>query len=316
MSKVINIEKLSLEMNDTIIHREAVMRSGTYLTRYLISEGRNLDAIRLIGRCSVHDISKIQNTEEFMSLASIIEDLDQLHNIEYVLDEQQKDAIKLHHKNNRHHPEYYDNANDMTDLDILEMACDCHARSKQFKTDLLDYINAQQKIRFNFDKEHFYKLYCYCSALVTLSKEDDYSDIFEKSMKFKFSLKDSTLSSLERFDESCYLDSFKTERLFLVKANNSDFASVVYTIFLKEDDAEIGNISIKCDGTLEYKIYSNYLGNGYDIEAIQKIVSVSSLDEFNLSLKKDSKVDISDLGFIPYKTNETSLVYRLKKNNV
>ena len=29
----------------------------------------------------------------------------------------------------------------MTDIDLLEMACDCHARSKQYGTNLLEYID-------------------------------------------------------------------------------------------------------------------------------------------------------------------------------
>ena len=57
------------------------MRSGEYLSKYLIHRNRSVDAIRLIGRCSVHDISKIQNTEEFMSLASIVDEIDEMHNV-------------------------------------------------------------------------------------------------------------------------------------------------------------------------------------------------------------------------------------------
>ena len=60
--KKIDREKLSKEMNDTLVHRACIMRSVEYLSKYLIHNNRSVDAIRLIGRCSVHDISKIQNT--------------------------------------------------------------------------------------------------------------------------------------------------------------------------------------------------------------------------------------------------------------
>ena len=56
--------KLSEEMNDTLIHRQCVMLSGQYLAGALINMGRSVDAIRLLGRCSVHDISKIQNISQ------------------------------------------------------------------------------------------------------------------------------------------------------------------------------------------------------------------------------------------------------------
>ena len=151
--KKIDTVKLSKEMNDTLVHRACVMRSGEYLSRYLIHRNRSVDAIRLIGRCSVHDMSKIQNTEEFMLLASIVDQMDDMQNIKHVLSPEQVNAIKLHWKRNSHHPEYYDNPNDMSEMDLLEMACDCHARSKQYGTSLIEYITVQQELRFQHQQE-------------------------------------------------------------------------------------------------------------------------------------------------------------------
>ena len=138
--KTIDTHKLSKEINDTLIHRACVMQSGKYLSRFLIHRNRSVDAMRLIGRCSVHDMSKIQNTEEFMALASIIDEIGDMQNVSHVLSAEQVNAIRLHWKRNSHHPEYYENPNDMSELDLLEMACDCHARSKQYGTDLIEYI--------------------------------------------------------------------------------------------------------------------------------------------------------------------------------
>ena len=204
--KKIDREKLSKEMNDTLVHRACIMRSGEYLSKYLIHNNRSVDAIRLIGRCSVHDISKIQNTEEFMSLASIVDEINEMHNIDHCLSERQVAAVKLHWRRNSHHPEYYDNPNDMSDLDLLEMACDCHARSKQYGTDLLEYMDVQQNLRFHFDSEHLKKLRAYCVALVELTKNDDYSGLLNPDMKLCFDLRDSTMDSLETFDEERYYD--------------------------------------------------------------------------------------------------------------
>ena len=36
-------------------------------------------------------------------------------------------AIELHWKNNSHHPEYHNDIYDMTELDLMEMACDCYS---------------------------------------------------------------------------------------------------------------------------------------------------------------------------------------------
>ena len=312
----IDTNKLSKEMNDALIHRACVMRSGQYLARYLVHRNRSVDAIRLIGRCSVHDISKIQNTEEFMSLASIVDDIDSMQNINHVLSAEQTEAIRLHWSRNSHHPEYYDNSNDMSDLDLLEMACDCHSRSKQFKTDLLDYINAQQELRFHFDKEHLSKLKAYCKALVELTKDDDYADILSGDSMLGFDLKDSTMKKLEQFDEEGYIDYLKTEHLYLKKQDTPDFASIAYTIYLKEDNLEIGYISLKFNGFMEYKIYKNYQDKGYEIEALAKFMEIASVAELFVVVKKDvieARKVVEELGFQPIQVSENTITFRLKK---
>lgn len=314
--KKIDTEKLSKEMNDTLIHRACVMRSGMYLARYLIHRNRSVDAIRLLGRCSIHDISKIQNTEEFMSLASIVDEIDSMHDIEHVLSEKQEQAIRLHRKRNPHHPEYYDSSNDMSELDLLEMACDCHARSRQYNTDLIAYIDVQQDIRFHFDNEHFRKLRTYCVALVELTKHDDYSSVLNSPYKINFDLKDSTMEKLESFDEDCYIECIKTDRLYLQKESTPDFASVGYAIYLREDNTEIGYISVKFNNYIEFKIYESFLGNGYTLEALSKFIETTTMNELFVVARKDNeccRADLERLGFKPTEATETTITYRYKK---
>lgn len=315
--KTIDTEKLSKEMNDTLIHRACVMRSGQYLSRFLIHRNRSVDAIRLIGRCSVHDMSKIQNTEEFILLASIVDQIDDMHNIEHILSDEQVNAIKLHWKRNSHHPEYYENSNDMSEMDLLEMACDCHARSKQYGTDLLEYITVQQDLRFHFDKEHFRKLKSYCIALVEMTKDDDYSQLLNPDTILSFDLKDSTMKMLERFDEAGYTEYISTDRLFLTKVDNPDFASVVYSVNLREDNCEIGHISVKCNGVMEFKIYEMFRGNGFGPEVLSKIIECTHMDELFIILRKDSEQSIADVlsvGFVPIEEGDNTITYRYKKN--
>jgi len=314
--KTIDTEKLSREMNDTLIHRACVMRSGEYLARYLIYKNRSVDAVRLLGRCSIHDISKIQNTEEFMSLASIVDEIDTMHNIEHVLSAKQEEAIRLHRKRNSHHPEYYDSPNDMSELDLLEMACDCHARSRQYQTDLIAYIEIQQGLRFHFDNEHFRKLKSYCTALVELTKHDDYSSLLKASSSIHFDFKDSTMEKLEAFDEDCYVECIKTERLYLRKESTPDFASVAYSIYLRDDNTEIGHISVKFNNYFEYKIYENYLGNGYTLEALAKFLETTTMNELFVVVRKDNecaKKDLESLGFKMVEATETTITYRYRK---
>lgn len=312
----IDTEKISKEMNDTLVHTECVIRSGTYLANYLAENNRSLDAIILIGRCKVHDISKIQNTEEFMNLASIVDEIGEMHDVEHQLKDHQIEAIKLHWKRNSHHPEYYESPNDMTDMDLLEMACDCHARSKQLKTNLLDYITIQQELRFHFDSEHIKKLYTYCEILVKLTKNDDYSSILNIPTKVKFDLKDSTLEMLEHFDDTYFPSQLETERLYLEKEDTPDFASVSYYIYLKETNKRVGEISLKCNAFIEYKIYESYLGNSYASEAIKKIIETSKFKVFKMSVRKENENGIklaTETGFQKAEITENSFVYKLKK---
>lgn len=315
--KHIDTEKLSKEMHDTLVHRASVMRSGQYLASYLMRRDRSVDAIRLLGRCSVHDISKIQNTEEFMSLASIIDDIENLRNVHYVQTPEQIEAKTLHWKNNSHHPEYYDSPNDMSDLDLMEMACDCHARSKQYGTDLISYIKAQQEIRFHFDSEHLKKLLEYCSILVKLAEKDDYRCIVNDNIELKFHLLDTTMQKLEQFDDSCYVDRIKADRLYLKRVRTPDFASVGYSICLRDDDnTEIGYIVVKFNGYIDFKVYESYLGNGYTVEALGAFINTSSFDEVFISVRHDNECairDLQSLGFKAAEYSENSAVYRYRK---
>lgn len=314
--KNIDTEKLSREINDTLVHRDCIMRSGKYLSNYLIGHNRSVDAISLIGRCQVHDISKTTNPEEVLALASIVNDMGEMHNVKHELTDEQKEAIRLHWKNNSHHPEHYESPNDMSELDIMEMACDCHARSKQYGTSLLDYIDYQQEKRFHFDEEHFTLLREMASILVEMTKEDDYRDLIDNRIKLSFGLKDSTLEQLEKFDDENYPEYISTERLFLTRETTSDFATISYTLNSRIDNRPIGNIVLKCNGELDYHIYVYYKGRGYMHEALRKIIEISELEELTIHAKKGDQLQeklIKDLGFEIIKETDSGALYSYHK---
>lgn len=49
--------------------------------------------------------------------------------------EQVKRAITHHVTSNRHHPEFYADPNDMSDVDLIEMVCDWTAMAQEFGQD-------------------------------------------------------------------------------------------------------------------------------------------------------------------------------------
>jgi len=312
----INTETLSKEINDTLIHRACVMRCGIYLARYLIHKNQSVDAIKLIYRCSIHDISKIQNTAEFMALASIVENIKEMGDVEHVLSDIQKKAISLHWAKNKHHPEYYENPNDMADLDLMEFACDLCARSKQHGTDPLEYLEKQQDLRYHFDTEHLKKAKQYITAIKSFMIKDDFADILSDVNKLCFKLKDSTMEKLENFDESCYVECIKTDRLYLQKERDSDFASVSYGIYLRDDNTEIGTIYLKFNNYFDYKIYRDYLGNGYTKEVLTKFIEISLMDDLFIKVRKANVSvieDLESLGFTPVECSVNTVTYRYKK---
>lgn len=311
----VSVELIAKELNDTLVHRACVIRSGEYLANYLFANNRGIDALELIRRCAVHDISKISNTPEFMNLASIVEDISEMHDVSHTLSETQKEAIKLHWSSNSHHPENYNSPNDMTDNDLQEMACDCHARSKQYHTNLLDYIEKQQEMRFHFDSEHFERLRGYCRILSRLTVNDDYSCVINPSIPIKVDLKDSTIETMEHFNETCYPDAIETERLYLHKESAVGLATIVYKLRLK-DHTPVGEIRLKSNGYFEYKIYDDFLGQFYASEAIKKIVEISKIHVFRMNVNKDDELRAQiarEAGFLKFDSTEDTYVYKLKK---
>ncbi len=312
----VNTIQISKEINDTLIHRACVMRSGEYLAKYLIHCGRSVDAIRLLARCSIHDISKLQNTEEFLSLASIVDEMGDMHDTSHVLSPAQIKATKLHHDHNDHHIEFHDSPNDMTEMQMMELACDLHARSKQFGTNLMDYVNKQQEIRFHFDSRHLNMLKRYSMALVDLTKNDDYSIIFNDAFNIAFDFKDSSMRKLEAFDVSQFPGSIKTDNLFLRKEDTADFATVAYSIITREENDKIGNIIIKFNGYIEFKIFENYKCLGYATEAISSLINTIEMTPICVVVRKEDINTIEmfeSMGFVSGEFNGDKITLRYTK---
>jgi len=104
----------------------------------------NSFASDLIERGRVHDISKFSEPE----LSGFAENVDNVSTIVYESEEYKKKwnemrtVIDIHHINNRHHPEHWDNGvEEMTLLDILEMISDWNAATVRYKNgDLLKSV--------------------------------------------------------------------------------------------------------------------------------------------------------------------------------
>ena len=134
------------------------------MLEYLYQNERYEEALELAQRCSLHDHSKLimDEVKYFIELqASSIEG----HVPNGILTEEQRKLIELHWKSNRHHPEHFSDYHEMTEVDIMEMVVDWKARSCQFETDFMKFVNNIPKLRFGFDDEFFGKVLEYCKVL-------------------------------------------------------------------------------------------------------------------------------------------------------
>jgi UDP-N-acetylmuramate-alanine ligase len=123
----------------------------------------------LTNRGIVHDNSKFSEPE----LSGFSENIDNIPNLVYESDEykkrwlEMKPIIDVHHKSNRHHPEYWMNGvEDMSLSDIVEMLVDWKASSMRYKDGSLAKsvdINCEKygispqlkKILLNTIRDHF-----------------------------------------------------------------------------------------------------------------------------------------------------------------
>lgn len=160
-----NVERM---YQDTFIHKTLVKYTCNKLADYLEKEGYVDDAAELRKRGEDHDNSKILNKTEFQALTAIINDKSCLRDANACLTSYKQDAIELHWKNNRHHPEFHEDIKNMTRIDRYEFVCDCYARSLQYGTEIIEFMETRQKTRFNFPEIMFDEIMHTCKIVKSL----------------------------------------------------------------------------------------------------------------------------------------------------
>lgn len=141
------------QLNDIGQHKIYVLKCSIALANYLMKNNREQEALNIMKRAFEHDFSKLTD-EEFYGIAKFADEM-QITKDSNNISEEKEYYINLHRDNNKHHPEYWTNIHDMTELDIMELACDWCSRSEQFNTDVIEFLEDGQKTRFHFP-EHIY----------------------------------------------------------------------------------------------------------------------------------------------------------------
>ena len=156
--------KIFSHIQETLLHKSFVIKACIKMSNYLSSEDKKDLAILLLNRANIHDNSKLVGPELEL-LSSIYGNQSAFIDPKVQLSNNEKDVIEKHWENNRHHPEHFEDFDNMSELDILEMVCDWYARSMQYGTDFLEFVRVRQETRFHFSDEMFEKVYKYCEIL-------------------------------------------------------------------------------------------------------------------------------------------------------
>jgi Family of unknown function (DUF5662) len=111
----------------------------------LITQGDIELGKKLIAHGFVHDASKFHGIEfEYLSLNNPTEENNKL---------KMKMAIQQHNTTNLHHAEAWGQIKNMPDVYLAELVCDIKARSEEFGTSLMDYINNTGIKRWGIEKD-------------------------------------------------------------------------------------------------------------------------------------------------------------------
>ena len=127
-------------LDSLVRHIEMVRAACLLLGRRLIAEGRGHFGRLLIAKGFVHDASKFYGMEwQYMTTGQDVPPA--------VRDV----AIEHHRQTNAHHPEYWGGFENMPEIAVAEMACDCYARSQEFGTDLRQWVRETAVPRYQID---------------------------------------------------------------------------------------------------------------------------------------------------------------------
>lgn len=144
----------ALEKIETVLnHIQNVQRNCYKLGLKLIKAGEIELGRNLIANGQIHDNSKFKGIE-----------FDHLFYDDPIL----INVINHHSSTNPHHPEFWSKIQSMPELYLIELICDCTARSAEFGSDIRDWFKneATQKYNFSMDDEVGVKIIYYLDMLL------------------------------------------------------------------------------------------------------------------------------------------------------
>lgn len=122
-----------------------------YQLDYNLTE--KIDYNLLKDRIKTHDQSKFSN-DEIIGYIYITEYYGKKCGYYFTKKEKQEmdKSWEHHYKTNPHHPDFHDDINNMSIIDIIEMVCDWGAMSLEFNNSLLEYVYNRAFTQWKWNK--------------------------------------------------------------------------------------------------------------------------------------------------------------------
>lgn len=171
IDKNIPLKDKLTQLKDIGEHKIYMLKCCNLLAAYLFENQMEDIALELMKRGFSHDMSKLSD-EEFYGMAKFANDMDALKDPKKQISSEKEIYINMHRDNNKHHPEFWDDITEMTTLDIMELCCDWCARSEQFKTDVIEFLQTRQKTQFNFPENIYREIEKYLLIIVDQIKKE------------------------------------------------------------------------------------------------------------------------------------------------
>lgn len=165
-------ERYAFFVSDLIAHKKYVLDTCKMMAFYLDSVGRHDESLELLRKGFTHDMSKL-NPEELESFLELKIKNKCFKNANSIMNDFEKEHIAIHWRNNSHHPEHFERVEDMEEIDILEMVCDWAARSMQYGTNLVEFIETRQVNRFKFPDPMYQKIHEYCVIMQEMIEKEN-----------------------------------------------------------------------------------------------------------------------------------------------
>lgn len=110
--------------------------------------------IELKERSNNHDLSKYTKNE-YNGYMYLIEKHNEYSTFIFTEEHEEiiKKAIQHHYQVNRHHPEHFDDINDMNKIDLIEMVVNWAARSEELGNSLIGWYNSVNQVKYQFNSE-------------------------------------------------------------------------------------------------------------------------------------------------------------------